>query len=67
MILAHAAAWNATEESDRVRVPRILQHVLDGSFLDESARVEHADAIAHLRDDAEVVADEEHRGVELGL
>ena len=33
-----------------------------GAFLDELARVEHADAVAHLRDHAEVVADEQHRG-----
>ena len=67
VILADATAWNTAKEPDRVRVPRILQHLLDGSFLHQSARIEHADAIAHLRDHAEVVADEEHCGVELGL
>ena len=67
VILADAAARDAAQEADRVRVARILKHRLDRAFLDEPARVEHADARAHLRDDAEVVADEEHRRVELGL
>ena len=46
---------------------RVLQHRLDGPLLNEAACVEDADAIAHLRNDAEVVADEEHGGRELGL
>ncbi len=40
--------------------------VSTGALLDEPARVEHADAVAHLPDHAEVVADEEHRRPELG-
>ncbi len=48
-------------------MPRLVQHLLDGSLLDEPARVEDADLLAHLRDHPEVVADEQHRGVELGL
>ena len=48
-------------------MPRILEDRLDRAFLDESARVEDADARAHLRDHAQVVADEEHRRVELRL
>jgi hypothetical protein len=48
-------------------MPRILQHCLHRPFLDETAGVEHTDAVAHLRDHAEVVADEEHGSVELGL
>ena len=46
---------------------RIAQHLLGGTLLDEAPGVEHADAVAHLRDHAEVVADEQHRGAKLGL
>ena len=67
VILAHAAARDAAQQADRVRVTRVLEHVLDRALLDEPPGVEHADAIAHLRDHAEVVADEEHRRVELRL
>ena len=67
VVLADAAARDAAQEADRVRVARILEHRLDRAFLDEPAGVEHADAVAHLRDHAEVVADEEHGRVELGL
>ena len=64
---ADAAARDAAEQADGVRVPRVLEHGLDGPLLDEPARVEDADAVTHLRDRAEVVADEEHRGIELRL
>ena len=66
-ILPHAPARNAAEEADRVRVTRILEDGLHRSLLDEATGVEDADPGAHLRDDAEVVADEEHRRVQLGL
>ena len=46
---------------------RILQHGLDGAFFDKAPGIEHADAVAHLRDHAEVVADEEHGRVQLRL
>ena len=46
---------------------RILEDGLDRAFLDEPAGVQHADAVAHLRDHPEVVADEQHRRLELGL
>ncbi len=67
MILAHAAARDAAKEPDRVRMARVLEHRLDRAFLDEASGVEHSDARAHLRDDPEVVADEEHGRVQLGL
>ena len=67
MILSDTAARDAAEETDGVRMPRILEDRLDRAFLDEPARVEDADARAHLRDHAQVVADEEHRRVELLL
>jgi len=48
-------------------VPWILEDDFDRPFLDDPARVEDADAIAHLRDDGEVVADEEDCRLELRL
>ena len=33
-------------------------------FLDQASRVEHAHSLAHARDDAEIMADEEDRGAE---
>ena len=63
-VLAHAAARDAAEQPDRVRVARVVEDRLDRPLLDELAGVEDADPLAHLADHAEVVADEEHRRVE---
>ena len=43
-----------------------VEHLARRSLLDQLAGVQHADAVAHLRDHAEVVADEQQRRVELG-
>ena len=67
VILAHAAARDAAQQADGVRMPRIVQDLLGRAFLDHLARVEHPDPRAHLADHAEVVADEQHGGMELGL
>ena len=67
MVLADATARDAAKQPDGVRVARILEDRLDGSLLDEAARVEDADPGTHLRDHAEVVADEEHGRVEFSL
>ena len=67
VILAHAAARDAAQQADGVGVPRIVQHLLGSALLDHLAGVQHADARAHLADHAEVVADEQHGRVELGL
>ena len=64
-VLAHAAVRQAAQEPDRVRVARVVEHRLDRPLLDEPPGVEHADAVAHLRDDLEVVADEQDRRAEL--
>ena len=67
MVLAHATARDAAQETHGVGMPRIVQHGLGFAFLDHLAGVQHAHARAHLADHAEVVADEEHRRMELGL
>ena len=65
LVLAHAAARQAAQQADRVGVPRVVEHVVDRALLDEPPGVQHADALAHLRDHLEVVADEEDARVEL--
>ncbi len=67
VVLAHASARDAAQEADRVGVARVLEHCLHGAFLDETTGIEHPDPRAHLRDHAEVVADEKHRRVQPGL
>src|SRR5438876_477558 len=67
VVLPHAAARYAAEQRDGVRVARILEDRLDGPLFDEAPRVEDPHPGAHLGDHAEVVADEEHGRVELGL
>src|SRR5256714_13019408 len=61
VVLAHAAARDAAQQPDRVRMARVVQHLPDAAFLDEPAGIEDPDAIAHLGDHAEGVADEENR------
>jgi hypothetical protein len=46
-------------------VTRVLEHRAHRPLLDKPAGVEHADAVAHLGDDVEVVADEQDGGAEL--
>jgi hypothetical protein len=65
LVLAHAAARDAAEEADGVRVPRVAEDLLCDALLDEAAGVEDAYALAHLRDDGEVVTDEKHARAEL--
>ena len=67
VILADAAARHAAQQADRVRMARVGEHRRRPPLLDEPPGVEHADAVAHLPDDPEVVADEQHGGAELGL
>ena len=64
-VLALTAPRDAAQQPDRVRVPRVVEHLARVAFLDQLARVEDADPVAHLGDHRQVVADEQHRGVEL--
>ena len=43
----------------------LVEHLAGRALLDQLAGVEHADAVAHLGDHRQVVADEQQRGVEL--
>ena len=67
VVLANPSARNASQQPDGVRMAWVLQDRLDRPLLDESSGVQHADAVAHLRDDAQVVADEEDGGVHFSL
>ncbi len=55
------AAGDASEQPNRVGVPGVLEDAQCRSLLDELAGVQHADAVAHLRDHRQVVADEQQR------
>ena len=65
LVLAHAGPWQAAQQADGVGVARVLEDVAGRALLDQPPGVEHADAVAHVGDDAEVVADEEHARAEL--
>ena len=65
VVLALAAAGDAAQQPDRVRVARLVEHLAGRALLDQLPGVQHADPVAHLGDHGQVVADEQHRGVEL--
>src|SRR5262249_27626178 len=46
----------------RVWVPRVREDLTHRAFLDDLAAVHDADAVAHARDAAEIVTDEQDRG-----
>ena len=56
-----------TEQTRRVGVSGLHEDVLDRRLLHHLARVHHHDALGHLGDDAEVVADEQDRDPGVGL
>ena len=64
-VLAQPASRDAAQQPDGVRVARLGEDRLRLALLDEPAGVEDADALAHLPDHREVVADEEDAGAEL--
>ena len=65
VVLALAASRDAAQQPDGVGVPRLVEHLAGDALLDEFPGVQDPDPVAHLGDHGEVVADEEHRGVEL--
>ena len=48
-----------------VRMTRVTQDIGDRTFLDDTSGVHDGDAIGNLRDDAEIMGDEEKRKIEL--
>ena len=66
-VLGHAVARQRPEQTERVRVLRMLEDGRGAALLDDLAGVHDADPVAHGSDDAEVVRDEQDRGVRLGL
>ena len=65
VVLALPALRDAADQPDGVGMPRLAQDLLRRALLDQRAGVQHAHAVAHAGDHAEVVGDEEHRGAEL--
>src|SRR5262249_27191276 len=60
--LVSAERGQTIEQPARVWVPRVREDLAHRAFLDELATVHDADAVAHARDAAEVVTDEQDRG-----
>ena len=63
MPAAHVEARDALQQAERVRVARRAEELLRRAGLHEHARVHHVHALAHARDDAEVVRDQDQRRV----
>ena len=55
---------NRADQSARVRVHRLIEHLVGGPDLDESAGIHHRDPVADPSDEREVVADVEHGRVQ---
>src|SRR5258708_34767028 len=62
VVLALAGLRYAPEQADRVRVARLLEDLPGRALLHQFAGVHHADAVTHLGDHREVVADEPYGG-----
>src|SRR5579885_2843557 len=65
-VLAHAEPRHAAQQRQRIGMARIGKELLSRTLLDEAPRIEDADPLAEPRDDAEIVADEQEAGLELG-
>jgi hypothetical protein len=65
LVLAGAGAGDATQQADGVGVARVVEHLLDGTGLDDAPGIEHTDAVTHAEDHVQVVADEQHARAEL--
>ena len=63
--LDRVPTWNTPQQTNRVRVARVVEQLLRRALLHQLAAVQHADAVAHLGDHGQVVADHQQRGVEL--
>ncbi len=62
-LLVRVDPGEAVHEADRVRVPWRVEDREDVAELDDPARVHDDDAVGELRDEPEVVRDEDDRGV----
>src|ERR1039458_6175119 len=57
--LDRLTARDRAQQADRVRMARVVADLLRGPLLDELARAQDPDAVTHLRDHREVMADEQ--------
>src|SRR5690554_1278077 len=64
LLLACAQARDRAQQALRVGVSRVGEDLLDRALLHDLPAVHHDHAVAHLRNDAEVVRDQEHRHAE---
>src|SRR5262245_13177649 len=61
---ARFVAWGSREQRVRVRMTRARQNIYRLAFFDDFAGVHHQHTVACLRDDAEIVRDQQHRHLE---
>ncbi len=60
---AESRRGHALQQAESVRMPRRAEQLLGTHRLDEHSAVHHIDALAHPGDDAQVVGDQDQRGV----
>src|SRR5580698_2318075 len=63
--LPFADPWDRVEERDRIGVARRAEYVGDPPCLDEAPGIHHPHPLAGLRDDADVVGDEDNAHAEV--
>ena len=59
--LSRTVTGQASQQSHCVRMGRFIEHLIGPTFFDQLSRIEHADAVAHRADHAEIVGNEQHR------
>ena len=67
LLLRAVEARDRAEQPPRVRVLRVVEELPSRRALDDAAGVHDNDLVCDLRDDAQVVRDQDDRGVELVL
>ena len=64
-VFVQSATWDATQQTNRVWVTRIREDIFSGTLLYKCAGVQHANSVAHVANNAEVVTDKENRSAGL--
>jgi len=64
-VLAAPRRGQAAQQAHRVRMTRPREDIFGRAFLDQLARVKHADALTHASDHGKVMADEQHGRAQL--
>ena len=65
--LAPAKRRQAAQQGDGIRMPRIAEDLTRWPFFHQGPGIKHADAVAQIGDNTEVVTDKQNRGVKIAL